>query len=154
MSDVFVGLGSNIGNRKQYLRDAINYIDAHSQNNIIKISKFRETEAVTSDKQAAYINAVILVETQQDIMSFFEQLCQIEKLLGRVEKGTKQPRTIDLDILFFGRQIICEESLIIPHPLLHEREFVLSPLNDIAPQFSHPIFQETVEALYRRVVTS
>ena len=154
MSDVFVGLGSNIGNRKQYLRDAINYIDAHSQNNIIKISKFRETEAVTSDKQAAYINAVILVETQQDIMSFFEQLCQIEKLLGRVEKGTIQPRTIDLDILFFGRQIICEESLIIPHPLLHEREFVLSPLNDIAPQFSHPIFQETVEALYRRVVTS
>ena len=154
MSDVFVGLGSNIGNRKQYLRDAINYINADSQNNIIKISKFRETAAVTSDKQAAYINAVILVETQQDIMSFFERLCQIEQLLGRVEKGTKHPRTIDLDILFFGRQIICEESLIIPHPLLHEREFVLSPLNEIAPQFSHPIFQETVEALYRRVVTS
>jgi len=144
---VYLGLGSNIGDRESYLNRAIDALDAHEQIEVMQVSSFIETQAIGKMPQPLFLNGVVSVSTFLAPIELLDVTESIEKQLGRESKGTYDPRTIDIDLLFYGQQLICEERLIIPHPMLHEREFVLTPLNEIAPDFVHPILGETVSNL-------
>ena len=99
----------------------------------------------------AYLNAVIEVDTQLDVFEFFALTQLIEQELGRERKGEKAPRTLDLDLLFFDDVILAESALVLPHPALHERLFVLEPLFELVPDFVHPQLQRSVRSLYHQL---
>lgn len=146
MADVFIGIGSNIGDREENIRKAISLIKEKCK--ILKMSPLYETEPVGYRKQGWFLNCAVKVKTDLKPQKLLEFLQSIEKRLGRVRTIKNGPRTIDLDILFYGKKIINEDNLIVPHPRLHERLFVLEPLNDICPDFVHPILKKSIKGLY------
>ena len=134
----YVALGSNLGNRQSYIKKAIKKIDHLNGINVTKISPIYETEPEGGPPQGKYLNAVIEINCNLSPQQLFLSLQRIEKELGRTRKGKNYPRTIDLDILLFGDIIIEDETLKIPHPRMNQRQFVLKPLVDIAPDVIHP----------------
>ncbi|MFA5878749.1 MAG: 2-amino-4-hydroxy-6-hydroxymethyldihydropteridine diphosphokinase [Candidatus Margulisiibacteriota bacterium] len=152
MENVLLGLGSNLGNRAENITKALKLLKANELITIKKISSFIETKAISEIKQPNFINAAVLIETilsPDELLDFTEE---IEKIMGRKHKNNYLPRIIDIDILLYGQDIICFKNLTIPHPLMHERAFVLTPLKEISPNFIHPILQEPITSLYNRVV--
>ena len=152
METVLLGLGSNLGNKAKNICTAIKNLRCHELITIKKISSFINTKAVSKFKQPDFINAALLLETllsPEELLDFAEE---IEKKMGRTEKNNHRPRIIDIDILLYGQDIICFKNLTIPHPLLHERAFVLIPLKEISPNFIHPILQEPITSLYNKVI--
>ncbi len=148
IKNVFLGLGSNLGDREKLLTTSITLLSAYLKIQVQTVSSFIETQAISDEKQPPYLNACVKIATDFLPLELFQITVEIEKNLGRVTKGDKKPRPIDIDLLFYDQQVICEEDLIVPHPLLHERFFVLTPLKEIAPNFIHPVLEETVTALY------
>lgn len=148
---VYLGLGSNVGNRKRNLNQAIDKLNAHESIEVGKISSFMNTKAVARFPQPDYLNAVVQIKTILTPRELLEFTQSVEKELGRTSKGTYDPRTLDIDILFYDKAIITEDDLVIPHPLMHERAFVLIPLREIAPHFVHPVLQQTVTDLAKQV---
>ncbi|MDY2587401.1 2-amino-4-hydroxy-6-hydroxymethyldihydropteridine diphosphokinase [Winogradskyella aquimaris] len=144
---VYIALGSNKGNRLQYLQDAINTV-FEKIGTVHKISKVYETPAVGFEGEDFY-NACIKVETVLKPKKLLKMLKQIESNLGRSTKksDTYESREIDLDILYYNDDVINEASLLVPHPAMHLRRFVLAPLSDIARDVKHPVFQKTVNEL-------
>lgn len=149
MTRTYIALGSNQGNRQQNLKNAITFL---SDNGVIisKLSSIYETEPWgTTAGQEAYLNQVVEASTvllPSDLLAVV-QLC--EKKLGRTsDQGHMQPRVIDVDILYYGDSCITKENLIIPHPALHERMFVLLPLLEIAEDWIDPRLQKPVWELY------
>ncbi|MBI5875598.1 MAG: 2-amino-4-hydroxy-6-hydroxymethyldihydropteridine diphosphokinase [Deltaproteobacteria bacterium] len=148
---VFLSIGSNIGDKLQNCKDAIENL-AHSKGiRLIKASSFYETEPWGEIDQDWFINCVIEIETELDASALLALIQNIEKGLGRnrVKKGG--PRSIDFDIIFFNGETIKTENLIIPHPLLHKRRFVLMPLSEIAPDFIHPVLKKSAADLLMQV---
>lgn len=145
MTEVYIGLGSNLGDKKQNIEEALEYIKEKCE--ILKISSLYETEPVGYKDQDWFLNGVVKIGTHvgpQELLGF---ILLIEKRLGRVRTIKNGPRIIDLDILFYGNEIINEPNLIVPHPRLHERGFVLVPLQEVAPDLMHPIFRKTIQEL-------
>lgn len=135
---VFIGIGSNIGNRNAYYQRALQLIATLPQTRTLQQSSQYETEPL-GDAKTWYLNGVIKIETAFAPLSLLHHLQTIEQALGRVRPAAKwTSRTMDLDILFFDNQIIDAPELHIPHPELHNRRFVLEPLAEIAPDFMHP----------------
>ena len=149
---VFIGLGSNIGDRKSHLLNAIELLKENSDIEITQVSTLIETKAVSVLPQPDFLNGVVSIKTLLTPAELLTLTQTIEKKCGRSAKGNYEPRTIDLDILFYGDQIICQEELMIPHPMAHERDFVLIPLNELSPEFIHPVLQESIHTLYNRVI--
>lgn len=147
----FIGLGSNLGNRKRKLSEAVRLISAKSQ--MIALSSIYETEPWGYENQPSFLNQVIEVETDLDPEPLLKFLKQIEKELGREETFRYGPRTIDLDILLFDSLVLKSEILSIPHSNLAERAFVLVPLEEIASEKIHPIRKETISGLLKRLDT-
>ena len=145
---VHIALGSNKGNKLQYLQSAIDAI-FEKIGAIKKISKVYETPAFGFEGDNFY-NACIIVETEFKPKKVLSILQHIEKDLGRVNKTSTgyESREIDLDILFYHDDIVEEKNLMIPHPELHKRKFVLQPLCSIAKDVEHPILKKTVEVLF------
>ena len=142
-SGVFLGLGSNIGNRQGNIDEALRLCGLK----ILHRSSLYETEPVGYLNQPWFLNCVVEVETNLQPHELL-RLCQsVEKVLLREREIPKGPRTIDLDILFYGNVIHQDPDLKIPHPAIPERKFVLEPLNEIAPDFIHPVLQKTVSQL-------
>ena len=129
MTRAYVGLGSNLGDRQAMIRRAAVMIDA------TKLSTIRETEPWGYADQPAFLNAVAAVETGLSARALLDVLLAVERELGRERGGVPRygPRTIDLDLLLYGQDIIDEPGLTVPHPRLHERVFVLEPLAELAP---------------------
>jgi len=150
---VFLGLGSNIGKREEYLSKALSELENHPLIQIIQISSFIETKAISKTCQPDFMNAVCEMTTFLNPEELLVETQEIEKKLGRTQKGTQEPRTIDIDILFFGEIVLTQENLIIPHALLHTRAFVLAPLSEIAPEFIHPILNQSIETLLAYIET-
>lgn len=151
MVKVYLGLGSNLGQRKKNIQKAIGRIKKIKDVKIKKSSALYETEPVGYKKQPWFINAAIEIETELPPAKLLQNLREIEKKLGRQNSHSRirrgGPRIIDLDLLFYGKEIIRKKNLSIPHPRLSERKFVLIPLNEINPRIYHPKLKKTVHQL-------
>jgi 2-amino-4-hydroxy-6-hydroxymethyldihydropteridine diphosphokinase len=146
---VFVGLGSNLGNRRGHYQKALELVAALPKTRIVKRSSLYESEPI-GDAKNWYVNGVIEIETDFSPEKLLQRLQAIEQAMGR--KKTPQTkkwasRKIDLDILLFDNRIIETRTLKIPHPELHKRRFVLLPLSELAPQLTHPRLGVTIVEL-------
>lgn len=148
MNVAYLCLGGNLGNREETIRLAIDQI-AEEIGTVEKVSSIYETEAWGVSNQAAYLNICVKITTKQSSSDLMTHLLRIEHDLGRDRNlyNTYEPRTIDMDILFYNNDVVESKHLHVPHPRLHLRKFVLIPLNEIAPDFVHPVFQKTVKQL-------
>ncbi|SNZ06486.1 2-amino-4-hydroxy-6-hydroxymethyldihydropteridinediphosphokinase [Persephonella hydrogeniphila] len=145
MEKVFLALGSNISDKESYIKKAVDKLSEFVKD--IQIAPVYVSKAVGFEDQPDFYNTVIKGFTQLDPFELFKMTKNIEKELGRVERFRWGPREIDIDILFYGNLILDTEYLVIPHPRLHERDFVLQPLFDIEPEFIHPVLKKTVKEL-------
>lgn len=143
MNSIFLGLGSNLGDRKQNLLQA----QALLNQTVIRASSFYDTEPVGFLDQPWFLNLVIEIESGLKPAKLLKRCMDVEKQMGRVRNIPKGPRLIDIDILFYGNMIVNEPDLIIPHPAIPERKFVLDPMNEIAQDFIHPVLQKTISQL-------
>lgn len=128
---VFVGIGSNLGNRYKNIKKALYLLKETPAIRVKKLSRLYETAPEGGPRQRNFINGAIKIETSLSPLKLLECLKRIERLLGRKKTLRNGPRPIDLDILFYGNQIINIKRLKIPHPRMFEREFVLKPLQEI-----------------------
>ena len=142
---VYLSLGSNVGARETQLRDAQARLETIGR--VIAASSFYETEPVEFTQQPWFLNCVIEMETDQTPQQFMAAVLKIEEEMGRRRLQKKGPRSIDIDILLFGDAVVESKELIIPHPLMHQRRFVLQPLAEIAPEVLHPVFKKTIREL-------
>lgn len=149
----YISLGSNIGNRKENLDRAVEMLMQSKEIKVTLTSAYYNTAPVGFKDQPDFLNAAIELKTTLTVEDLFEVCKLIELELKRERTRRWGPRTIDLDILLYGDLIIDTELLTIPHPRMHEREFVLKPLNEIAPEALHPVFQRSVSHLYQALQT-
>jgi 2-amino-4-hydroxy-6-hydroxymethyldihydropteridine diphosphokinase len=145
--NVYICLGSNMGNRAVNLKSAAGLIDKNI-GKIAKKSHVYETEPWGNTEQDSFLNQVLMINTTLDPRDVLEQITLIEKELGRVKTEKWGPRTIDIDILFYGKRIVRDKGLDIPHPELHHRGFVLVPLMEIAADLEHPVLKQPIDELY------
>jgi 2-amino-4-hydroxy-6-hydroxymethyldihydropteridine diphosphokinase len=132
MTICYLGIGSNLGDRRKYIRSAINKIKSLKDTRLLKISRIIETRPVGGPPgQENFLNACLKIDTQVAPRALLRKLKTIERQLGRKKTVRWGPRTIDLDILFYGNRIIKEKGLVIPHPRIFERTFVLEPLSEL-----------------------
>jgi 2-amino-4-hydroxy-6-hydroxymethyldihydropteridine diphosphokinase len=146
MATVYLALGTNVGERKENLREAIRRI-SESGIHIIKTSRVYETEPVDYLDQPWFLNAVLAAQTELSAPELLATLRNIESQMGSKKPFAKGPRLIDLDILLYGAETIDTPTLQIPHPRMLQRNFVLVPLAEIAPNFRHPLWSNSVSEL-------
>jgi 2-amino-4-hydroxy-6-hydroxymethyldihydropteridine diphosphokinase len=147
MKKVFLGLGSNLGNREENLNKAKVMIGS-SIGSVISSSSLYETEPWGFESKEEFLNMVICIETKLSPSGLLGRILMIESQLGRVRCDTKySSRVIDIDILLYDNDIVNEEALIIPHPKIEERRFVLVPLAEIAPDLIHPVLNKSLKSL-------
>lgn len=147
---VFIGFGSNVGDRLDFCDRAVTLLSLLPHSHLSGVSLLYETEPVQDHAQPGddwFINGVVQIETDVTPKSLLAILREIERALGRDEKNRSGPRTMDLDILFYGQRIIDEPDLAVPHPRMHRRRFVLMPMSELDPLFVHPLLQRTVSQL-------
>ena len=147
VTTAYLSLGSNIGHREVHLRDAIGSLAAIGT--VSKTSSFYETEPIEFTAQPWFLNCALELQTDLSAQELIRELLNIERALGRDRNHAqaKGPRTIDIDILFYGHATIHEAGLTIPHPAMHQRRFVLAPLAEIAPDMLHPVLKRSIGEL-------
>lgn len=142
---VALGLGSNVGDRHAHLEAALRALRAEVD--VVAVSRFVETEPVGGPPQGAFLNAAAVVDTALRPRELLELARRLEDAAGRQRGVRWGPRTLDVDLLLYGDEVVDESDLVIPHPRLHERGFVLDTLAEIAPAWVHPRLNRTVGEL-------
>ncbi len=150
MSTTYIGIGSNLGDRRKNCLKAVELLDAEGVK-VLKRSSLYETEPWGVKDQPRFVNMAVEAESDMTPHRLLCLLKEIEDRMGRTRTIRWGPRTIDLDILLFGDEVIREPDLEIPHPLMHARDFVLEPLCEIAPRKVHPVFNRTMAELRARL---
>jgi len=143
-TDAYIGIGSNLGDRMNNCLRAIELMERISGCTTGSCSPFYRTEPVGVQGHEWYINAVISLSTHLSAHRLIVQLQAIEKVMGRKRERKWAPRPIDLDILIFGQEILKNKDLMVPHPLMHLRRFVLVPMVDLAPDLVHPVLGKSM----------
>ena len=140
MTRVFIGIGSNLGDREAWLRRAVAAVGALPETEVRGISRLRDTAPVGLADQPRFLNGALEVETRVGPRELLDALLEIERALGRDRNSVPPggPRTVDLDLLLYGQALIAEPGLEVPHPRLAERRFVLEPLADLDPELEVP----------------
>ena len=149
-----IGMGSNLGDRETTLREAILWLGAGCGNRLRSCSSLYETEPFGKTDQGWFLNCVIQIETSLDLLGFFNLLQEGEARFGRIRRERWGPRTLDLDLLFFGDAVYSDSELTVPHPGVANRRFVLEPLCEVAPDFVHPSLGETARTLLGQLAES
>ncbi|HEX3153412.1 MAG TPA: 2-amino-4-hydroxy-6-hydroxymethyldihydropteridine diphosphokinase [Candidatus Angelobacter sp.] len=143
---VYLSLGSNLGDREKHLHESISHLQGLGA--IRQVSAFYETQPVEVDReQPWFLNCALAMETELTPLEFLNRMLRIEQSMGRIRREPKGPRTIDIDILLFGNDVLDTPDLTVPHPAMHQRRFVLEPLVEIAPTVVHPVLKRTVSKL-------
>ncbi|AJC96942.1 2-amino-4-hydroxy-6-hydroxymethyldihydropteridine diphosphokinase [Staphylococcus hyicus] len=147
MIDVYLGLGSNIGDREQQLQSAVERLDQVTGIHVQHMSSMYETKPVGYVEQPDFLNVCLHIKTTLSPEALLHQCLRIEKELHRVREVRWGPRTIDIDVLLYGDEIIESEQLIVPHPRMTARAFVMIPLNEIAAHVIEPRSKKTIQSL-------
>ncbi|MGG0657410.1 2-amino-4-hydroxy-6-hydroxymethyldihydropteridine diphosphokinase [Rummeliibacillus pycnus] len=151
MNEVYISLGSNMGDKEEILRHAVQLLQQHKGIKVVKLSSIYETDPVGFLDQEVFLNMVILVHTSLSAQEILEVCQEVESELKRVRIIRWGPRTIDLDILLYNHDNIETEALIVPHARMHERAFVLVPLVEIAPELKFPLTEEALQTMLEQV---
>jgi len=147
----FLGIGSNIGDAAANCAVAERHISDIGGFAVLRRSSLYRTQPVGVEDQKWFVNGVIEVRTALRPRALMDAILGLEDKMGRIRNGKCGPRIIDIDILFYGQVVMDEEGLVIPHPRLHKRRFVLVPLDEIAPHAIHPAFGVSVRSLLNRL---
>jgi 2-amino-4-hydroxy-6-hydroxymethyldihydropteridine diphosphokinase len=151
MTRAYVGLGSNVGDRERMLWSAVHMLAFNPEVEVVAVSSIRETDPVGLADQPRFLNAAVALDTELEPRALLELLMAVERELGRTRDGPRfGPRTIDLDLLLYGDEVVDEPGLTVPHPRLHERRFVLEPLAELDDELTVPE-KGAVQALLARV---
>ena len=146
MNRIYLLLGSNMGNSQELLAKAIQQTEKQT-GKLIRASALYSTAAWGNTNQPDFLNQVIVIESKLSAHETLKSILAIEKKMGRIRTVKNAPRIIDIDILFFNKEIIHLPDLIVPHPEIQNRRFVLIPLNELAPQLIHPVLNKKVHQL-------
>ncbi|MDD4760371.1 MAG: 2-amino-4-hydroxy-6-hydroxymethyldihydropteridine diphosphokinase [Bacteroidaceae bacterium] len=149
MHIAYLGLGTNLGLREINLKQAIQALEQHA-GRLLKCSSFMETAPWGFESSNIFLNGAVILETKLSPFDLLSVTCRIETALGRTHKSHDNQyvdRTMDIDILFYDQLILETPELIIPHPLIQNRLFVLNPLEEIAPDFVHPILHKSIHQM-------
>jgi 2-amino-4-hydroxy-6-hydroxymethyldihydropteridine diphosphokinase len=147
MESAYIGIGSNIGHKIDNCEKAVSLMGRLEGCSVRSQSPFYRTEPVGVEGQDTFVNGVVCVETVLPAVTLLKHLLKIETDMGRVRRKKWDARVIDLDILLFGAHIVDEPHLMVPHPLMHMRRFVLTPLSQIAPDLIHPVLGQSIGEL-------
>ena len=148
----YLGLGANLGDRRKNIRAALDRLAATDGIVVTRVSSLLENPAIGGPPDAPpFLNAAAEIKTTLGSHALLHHILQIEQQLGRIRREKWEPRLIDIDLLLYGDLIISSQELVIPHPLMHERRFVLQPLAEIAPEAVHPVLQMTVAGLLQNL---
>lgn len=151
MTTAYIGLGSNLGDRKDFIHKALKMLAETKNTEVARVSDLIETAPLRGDNQPKYLNAVVQIKTALTAEDLHRTLLYIETSLGRTRKERWSSRTIDLDILLFGEKIINNPNLTIPHPQMHLRSFVLKGLCQLDAELLHPVIKESMKELANRL---
>lgn len=151
-----LGLGSNVGDRRASIEEGLARLSAPPELEILAVSGLVETAATGPVEQGPFLNAAAAVRTTLSPRALLARCLDVEVALGRPASGPARagPRTLDIDVLLYGDRIIAEPGLIVPHPRMHDRWFVLAPLGEIAPDARHPVLDLTVAGMLERLPMS
>lgn len=150
--EAFVAFGSNLGDKEKFIDEAIEALSNLPQINIVAISDKIVTEPYGNVEQDVFLNGVMKIETLLPADELLQILQKVEEHAGRERKIHWGPRTLDLDIIFYDDDIISEDDLIVPHPDMKNRDFVLKPLMQIAPYKLHPVYRKTISDIYAELM--
>ena len=147
----YIGIGSNLGDKSFHCRHSIDQIDRLPGCHVIAHSRLFKTEPEGIVGQSWYVNCIAQIAVKKSSFELLQGLMNIESAMGRERRKRWEARIIDLDILLFGQEMQESHNLIIPHPLMHERRFVLEPLAQLAPDLIHPVFKVTILELLHKL---
>lgn len=156
MRTVYLGIGSNLGDRKKNIQNALEELQGISESSI-QSSSFYSSKAWGFDSDHLFLNVVVVLKTQMSALELLNKTQEIERKLGRTKKSEGnhyEDRIIDIDILIYGKEVIKTECLTVPHPLMEHRLFVLEPFNELAPRLRHPVLRKTIHKLYMELLQS
>lgn len=149
LNEAFLGLGSNLGHPASNIREALGLLGQHSR--FIDISRLYRTTPQGFRNQPDFVNVACRMWTELDPFQLLDVALQIEKTVGRRRTFSNAPRTLDIDVLIYGKAVLQGPPLTVPHPRMHLRSFVLRPLMDIAPGLVHPVLGETVRSMLQQL---
>jgi 2-amino-4-hydroxy-6-hydroxymethyldihydropteridine diphosphokinase len=150
MHEIYLSAGGNLDNTAEKFERLFSLLQSRV-GEIVRKSSYYQSEAWGFESENLFINIALCLQTELSPFELLQETQSIEKELGRTEKTTTsyQDRMMDIDIIFYDNLVMKTDTLEIPHPKMHLREFVLVPLNEICPKFVHPVLQESVEQLFR-----
>ncbi len=152
MKTAYIGIGSNLGDPEKNFLEAVDRIGRIPSCKVTRVSRMYRTEPVGVNGQEWYLNCVAEISSGISAKRLMERLLAIEKDMGRVREGGRwQARIIDLDILLFDSELIHEDNLTVPHPLMHRRRFVIVPMMDLAPDLIHPSLGKSMSELLQEI---